>query len=66
MITINNRDHLDWREGLTVRDMLSAMGYTYALITVTVNGDLISKDDYEQTVIPDEAEVIVFHLAHGG
>ena len=66
MITINNRDHLAWREGLTVRDMLSAMGYTYALITVTVNGDLISKDDYEQTVIPDEAEVIVFHLAHGG
>ena len=42
------------------------MGYTSALITVTVNGDLISKDDYEQTVIPDEAEVIVFHLAHGG
>ncbi len=66
MIIINNRDHLDWHEGMTVRDMLDAMGYTYALITVSVNGDLISKDDYEQAVIPDKAEVTVFHLAHGG
>ena len=66
MLTINNRDKLAWREGMTVRDMLVAMGYSYALITVTVNGEIVEQDDYETCRIPDGAEVNVFHLAHGG
>ena len=66
MLTINNRDKLDWREGMTVSDMLAAMGYTYALITVVVDGELVDEDEYATHRIPDGAEVTVFHLAHGG
>jgi sulfur carrier protein ThiS len=42
------------------------MRYSYTLITVTVNGELVPKEDYETHLIPDNAEVTVFHLAHGG
>lgn len=66
MITINDRDRIEWRDGMTVTDILNAMGFTYALITVTVDGELVPKEDYETYSVPDDAKVTVFHLAHGG
>lgn len=66
MLTINDRDRIDWREGLTVRGVLDAMGYDYALITVTVNGELVPEEDYDHRMVPDAAEITIFHLAHGG
>jgi thiamine biosynthesis protein ThiS len=66
MIRVNDRDEVPWREGMTVQDLLDTMGYDYALLSVTVNGDFVPKEDYEDRQIPDSAEVNVFHLAHGG
>ncbi len=66
MIIINNRDKLDWHEGMTVEDVLNAMKYTFHMITVTVNGELVKKIDYDTHQVPDNASVSVFHLAHGG
>jgi sulfur carrier protein len=66
MLLINDRDRLDWQPGMTVRDVLNAMGYTYALITVTVNGELVPDEDYDEHAVPDGASLTVFHLAHGG
>ena len=66
MLTINNRDELPWRAGMTVRDVLNDMGYTYALITVTVDGELVEEDDYERHAVPDGAQLTIFHLTHGG
>jgi thiamine biosynthesis protein ThiS len=66
MLLVNDRDRIEWREGLTVRGLLETMGYDYALITVTVNGELVPEDEYETHVVPDGAEITVFHLAHGG
>jgi thiamine biosynthesis protein ThiS len=66
MLTINKRDKVEWKEGMTVRDVLTAMGYSYVLITVTVNGTLVPKEDYDAHPVPDDAEISIFHLAHGG
>ncbi len=66
MITVNNRDKLEWREGMTVQDLLDEMGYDYALITVTVNDELIPEEDYAHRPVEDGSGVVVFHLAHGG
>lgn len=66
MILVNYRDKIDWFEGMTIIDVFKAMGYDYALITVTVNGEFVPRDDYSSYQIPDEADVKVFHLAHGG
>jgi thiamine biosynthesis protein ThiS len=66
MLTINNRDRIDWKEKMTVHDVLNIMGYDYALITVTVNGKLVPEEDYETLTIPDNAQVLLIHLAHGG
>jgi thiamine biosynthesis protein ThiS len=66
MILINNRDKIEWKDGMTVSDVLDAMGYSYVLITVTINGELVDEEDYDHTAVPDGADVGVFHLAHGG
>ena len=66
MVLVNNRDKIEWSRGMTVRDVLNQMKYTYSLITVSVNGKLVLKEDYDYHKVPDEADVKVFHLAHGG
>ncbi len=66
MVLVNNRDKVDWREGMTVQDVLDEMGYSYTLITVTVNGELVLHEDYDEYKVPDGAEFGAFHLAHGG
>ena len=66
MITVNNRDKLEWREGMTVQDLLDEMGYSYTLITVTVGDHLVPEEEWDHFVLEDGADVGVFHLAHGG
>lgn len=66
MVTVNNRDKVDWHEGMTVQDLLDAMGYSYKLITVTVEGVVVPHEDFEEHLVPDDTNVTVFHLAHGG
>jgi sulfur carrier protein len=66
MVIVNNRDKLDWREGMTVQDVLKAMIYDYALIVVSVNGVTVDKDVFGSHPVPDGADVQVIHLAHGG
>jgi thiamine biosynthesis protein ThiS len=66
MVRINNRDEIPWKSGMTIRDVLTAMGYDYPLITVTLNNSLVPQDDYDSRLVPDSSAVVVFHLAHGG
>jgi thiamine biosynthesis protein ThiS len=66
MILVNNREQIEWTEGMTVQDVLTEMGYSYVLITVMVNEKFIPSSEYQTTKLEDEAQVHVFHLAHGG
>lgn len=66
MITVNNRDKVEWREGMTVQDLMDEMGYDYSLITITVNGTLVPESDYNTHLLEDDSRVVAFHLAHGG
>ena len=66
MVIVNNRDKVEWTEEMTVTDLLKKMNYTYFLITVTVDGELVPKAEYDYHRVPDNANVGVFHLAHGG
>jgi len=66
VIRVNDRDEIEWRESLTVADVLAIMHYTYPHIFVRVNGELVAEDDYSWYVIPDGADVKVIHLMAGG
>lgn len=66
MILVNDRDKVDHKPGMTVADVLAALGYDYALIVVTVNGVFVPTDDYATAPVPDGADLKAIHIAHGG
>jgi len=64
-ITVNNRV-VDWEANMTVEMLLKQMNYTYKLIIVKVNDELVKREDYAIKVIPQNADVKVIHLIAGG
>jgi len=65
VITVNSHP-LPYQPGMTVADVLKAMNYDYALIAVSVNDQLIARDDYDSFVVQDQADVKALHICHGG
>ena len=64
-ITVNGNP-LPWQEGMTVKKILELKNYTFKMLVVKVNGQLVKKDKYAETVVPDGADVKVIHLMSGG
>lgn len=64
-ITVNG-NIIEWHEGMTVTDVLSAMKYTFKLLVVHVNENNIKRDEWPETLVPEGAEVKVIHLMSGG
>ena len=66
MILVNNREELEWEEDLTVSDLLRRLRYTFPIIIVYVDGEVVCREDYGSRSIPDGAQVRVIHLIAGG
>jgi thiamine biosynthesis protein ThiS len=64
-ITVNGNP-LAWEEGMTVKRILELKNYTFKMLVVKVNGQLVKKDKYSDTVVPEGADVKVIHLMSGG
>ena len=64
-ITVN-KEAIDWEEGMTVDRILEIMKYSFKMIVVKVNGELVVKEHYNTKIIPEGAEVQVLHLIAGG
>nr|HID13908.1 sulfur carrier protein ThiS [Anaerolineae bacterium] len=66
MIRVNNRDEVEWEEGMTVSALLERFRYTFPHIIVSINGEVVSREEYPTRTIPDGADVRVIHLIAGG
>lgn len=66
VIRVNNRDEIEWEEGLTVSGLLEKMHYTFAHIIVKINDEAIPREEYPTRTIPDGADVRMIHLIAGG
>jgi sulfur carrier protein len=65
MILVNG-DPLDWKDGMTVRDVLTLKRFTFPMLVITVNDSVINRRDYDAALIPEGANVKVVHLMSGG
>jgi sulfur carrier protein len=65
MIQVNG-DPLEWKDGMTVRDVLTAKRFIFPMLVITVNDAVIDRKNYDTTVIPEGADVKVVHLMSGG
>jgi sulfur carrier protein len=66
VILVNNRDKVEWEEGLTVSALLERFRYTFPHIIVKIDGEVIPREQYPTRTIPDDADVWVIHLIAGG
>jgi len=65
-LLVNKRNVQFEARCLTVRQLLEKMKYTFPMIFVRVNGEIVPKDRYTEHVIVDGDHVDVFHLMSGG
>ena len=65
-VTVNRRDTVPWRHGMTVSDLLAEMRFTFPRVIVTIDDVRVPHDAYGTTLIPEGANVYVVHLMAGG
>lgn len=65
MIKVNGRD-FKWEEGMTIEKLLEKKRYTFPKIIVRVNGVLIKKEAWTDTIINDGDDVKAIHVFAGG
>jgi thiamine biosynthesis protein ThiS len=66
MIRVNNQYEVEWQAGMTVQDLLEALKFSFRMIVVKVNGQVVLRPDFSSTPVPDGAEVQAIHLIGGG
>ncbi len=65
-ITLNHNEVILEASSLTVRQLLTAVRYTFPLIVVRINGEVIAKSDYDSAIVGDGDKVEAIHLIGGG
>ncbi|NLM44877.1 MAG: sulfur carrier protein ThiS [Clostridiales bacterium] len=65
MIRVNQRD-MDFREGMTVKNLLEDLKYSFPNLIVRINGEYIPRESYEKTVIKDNDDISIIHPIAGG
>ncbi len=65
-IVVNNSPERIEREGITVSELLKIKNFTFRMLVVKINGNLVKKGDYETAVISEGDDVVVLHLISGG
>ncbi len=65
MIRVNG-DPMDWFEGMTVSDMLEGKNYKFPMLIITVDEAMVEKPRWNDTLVPDGADVRVIHMLSGG
>lgn len=66
MIRVNDQYDLPWRPGMTVQDVLDALKFSFRMIVVKVNGQVVLRRDFATTPVPDGAEMQAIHMISGG
>lgn len=65
-ITLNNKEETFEKNELTISELLELSNFTYKLLIVKINGKLIRKEAYGDTIVKDGDDVTVLHLVTGG
>ena len=65
-ITLNNSSETVEGNSITIDNLLKVKNFTFKMLIIKVNGNLIQKEDYATTRIKEGDDVSVLHLISGG
>jgi thiamine biosynthesis protein ThiS len=66
MIRVNDQYDVEHIPGMTVQDLLDALKFSFRMIVVKVNGQIVLRKDFATTEVPEGSEVQAIHLISGG
>ena len=66
MIRVNNQYDVEWQAGMTVQDPLDGLKFSFRMIVVKIDGQVVLRPDFATTPVPEGAEVQAIHLIGGG
>jgi thiamine biosynthesis protein ThiS len=65
-IILNNKEEVFDGEKLTINDLLRLKNYTFKMLVIKVNNQLVKKSEYNQATVKDGDDVMILHLISGG
>jgi sulfur carrier protein len=65
-IVLNNTPEEISSENLTVNELLKYKNFTFKMLVIKINNELVKKTEYDTAVIRDGDNVSVLHLVSGG
>ena len=65
-IILNNKEEKFDGDQLTVNELLHVKTFTFKMLVIKVNNQLIKKSEYDSAIIKDGDDVMVLHLISGG
>ena len=67
MIIVNKKPY-DWFENMNIFNLLTTMGYTLKrpAVLININNEVIRRANWDNFVIPENAEITVVNLLRGG
>jgi len=64
-VTVNG-NVIAWRKGMTVKNILDEMKYSFRLLIIKVNGEIVKRENWDDFPVPKDADIKVIHLMSGG
>ena len=65
MLIVNGKE-MEWKEGMTVADVITKLDPAIPFVFARVNGKVISKDEHEGYVLEDGSQVEIVSVIAGG
>ena len=65
-IILNNKEEVFDVDHFTITELLQAKNFTFKMLVIKVNGQLVKKSEHLTTIVKDGDEVMVLHLISGG
>jgi sulfur carrier protein len=65
-IILNNKEELFDGDQFTISDLLQIKKFTFKMLVIKVNGNLVKKTEYDSTLVKEGDDVMVLHLISGG
>jgi thiamine biosynthesis protein ThiS len=65
MIRVKGKEH-PWHDGMTVADLLKELDDSYPYAVVRIDGDVVSRPNFDKTKIPDGVEIFLVPMISGG
>jgi thiamine biosynthesis protein ThiS len=66
MITVGDQMQIPWRAGMTVQDLLGQVPEGHDCAAVRVNGRVVARPRFDDTPVPDGAQIYLVPMIVGG